>query len=267
MTPTRYTHGHSESVLRSHRSRTAANSAAYLVPHLRPGQRLLDLGSGPGTITADLAELVAPGEVTALEHTDGAIALTRAELDRRGVAARFVVGDGAALPFDDGSFDVVHAHQVLQHVADPVAVLREMIRVTAPGGIVAVRDTDYGAWAWWPAIPSLDRWRELYALAARANGGEPDAGRRLLAWAHAAGARDVEVSSSSWCYADDESRSEWSGMWAERIVRSALADQLLTEGLADANELDRLAAAWREWGSDPDGWILIPHGELLITVR
>ena len=58
---TAYTHGHAESVLRSHRTRTAANSAAYLLPHLAPGQRLLDVGSGPGTITADLATLVAPG--------------------------------------------------------------------------------------------------------------------------------------------------------------------------------------------------------------
>ena len=62
-----YTHGHSESVLRSHRTRTAASSAAYLLPHLAHGQRLLDVGSGPGSITADLAVLVAPGEVVALE--------------------------------------------------------------------------------------------------------------------------------------------------------------------------------------------------------
>ena len=65
-----YTHGHAESVLRSHRARTAANSAAYLLPHLRPTDRLLDVGSGPGTITADLAGLV--GEVVALEIDDGA---------------------------------------------------------------------------------------------------------------------------------------------------------------------------------------------------
>ena len=60
LTEGRYTHGHAESVLRSHRTRTAASSAAYLLPHLAPGQRLLDVGSGPGTITADLAVLVAP---------------------------------------------------------------------------------------------------------------------------------------------------------------------------------------------------------------
>ena len=63
----RYTHGHHEAVLSSHRSRTAENSAAYLLPHLEAGQRLLDVGCGPGTITADLAALVAPGQVVALE--------------------------------------------------------------------------------------------------------------------------------------------------------------------------------------------------------
>ena len=184
-----YTHGHAEAVLRSHRWRTAANSAAYLLPHLHDGQRLLDVGSGPGTITADLARLVR--EVVALEVDDDAAALTRAELDRQGVTnATVVVGDVHALDVDalGGAFDVVHAHQVLQHVADPVRALREMLRVTRPGGIVAARDSDYGHFSWHPASAGLDRWLELYDAAARANGGEPHAGRLLLAWAHAAGA-------------------------------------------------------------------------------
>ena len=68
-----YTHGHAESVLRSHRTRTAENSAAYLLPHLRAGLSLLDIGSGPGTITVDLAERVAPGPVTAVEVTEAAL--------------------------------------------------------------------------------------------------------------------------------------------------------------------------------------------------
>src|SRR4051794_41900637 len=77
-----YTHGHAESVLRSHRARTAENSAAYLLPHLTPTDRLLDIGSGPGTITADLARRVR--EVVALEINDEAAQLTRAELERQG---------------------------------------------------------------------------------------------------------------------------------------------------------------------------------------
>jgi SAM-dependent methyltransferase len=260
-----YTHGHAESVLRSHRARTAANSAAYLLPHLRPTDRLLDVGSGPGTITADLARLV--GEVVALEIDDDAAALTRAELERQGIADADVrVGDVHALDLPDDGFDVVHAHQVLQHVADPVAALREMARVTRPGGVVAVRDSDYAAFAWYPRLPGLDRWLELYQAAARANGGEPDAGRHLLAWAHAAGLGDVTASASTWCFATPETRAWWGGMWAERVTGSALADQLLREGLADENELASIAQAWRSWAADPDGWISIPHGELLAVV-
>lgn len=122
-----YLHGHHDSVLRSRRSRTAANSAAYLLPHLNPGQRLLDVGSGPGTITADLAEAVGAGTTVALKVSDDAAALTRAELDRRGLAeARTAVGDIHTLEFDDDTFDVDHAHQVLQHVADPIPALSEM---------------------------------------------------------------------------------------------------------------------------------------------
>ena len=62
-----YTHGHHESVLRAHRWRTVDNSAAYLLPYLRPGLQLLDIGCGPGTITADFARRVSPGRVCGLD--------------------------------------------------------------------------------------------------------------------------------------------------------------------------------------------------------
>jgi ubiquinone/menaquinone biosynthesis C-methylase UbiE len=262
-TTPKYTHGHAESVLRSHRWRTAENSAAYLLPRLRPGLRLLDIGAGPGTITADLADLVAPGRVTALEANADALALSRAELGRRGIEADFVVGDVHALDLPDDSFDVVHAHQVLQHVADPVQALREMRRVCRPGGLVAVRDSDYRAFAWYPEYAELDRWMDLYQAAARANGGEPDAGRRLKAWAHAAGFEQVTATASTWCFTDPDDRAYWGGMWSDRILASALADQLLTEGLATPAELARISAAWQAWTADQDGWITILHGEVI----
>jgi SAM-dependent methyltransferase len=265
VTTPKYTHGHAESVLRSHRWRTAENSAAYLLPHLRPGTRLLDIGAGPGTITADLAALVAPGRVTALEASADALQLSRDELGRRGIEAEFVVGDVHALDLPDESFDVVHAHQVLQHVADPVQALREMRRVCRPGGVVAARDSDYRAFAWYPQHAELDRWMELYQVAARANGGEPDAGRRLHAWARAAGFDQVTATASTWCFADADDRAYWGGMWSDRILASALADQLLSEGRATRTELEGISAAWRAWADDPDGWISLLHGEILAT--
>ncbi len=121
---TLYTHGHHESVLRSHRWRTAANSAAYLLPHLVAGQRLLDVGCGPGTITADFARLVAPGQVVGIDQAEVAVAAAAAAYDN----LRFQTGNVYDLAFADGSFDVVHAHQVLQHLDNPVAALQEMAR-------------------------------------------------------------------------------------------------------------------------------------------
>jgi SAM-dependent methyltransferase len=173
------------------------------------------------------------------------------------------VQDAHALTFADGSFDVVHAHQVLQHVADPVRALREMARVARPGGIVAARDADYAAFAWWPRLPELDEWLRLYRAAAQANGGEPDAGRRLLSWALAAGLTDVTATSSTWCYATPADREQWGGMWAERITESALARQLVNDGHATTGDLRRISSAWRTWAAAEDGWLSIPHGEIL----
>jgi SAM-dependent methyltransferase len=259
-----YTHGHDESVLRSHRWRTAENSAAYLLPHLAAGQAVLDVGSGPGTITCDLAAVVAPGRVTATEINEAALDLTRAEATARGQDnVDVVVADVHHLHFADDTFDVVHAHQVLQHVADPVAALREMRRVCRPGGVVAARDSDYSAFAWYPRPPELDEWLALYLQGARANGGEPDAGRHLLAWARAAGFSEVTADGSAWCFATREDTAWWGGMWSDRIVRSDLARQLVGSGLATPADLDRISAAWRAWAASPDAWFGSLHGEIL----
>jgi ubiquinone/menaquinone biosynthesis C-methylase UbiE len=259
-----YTHGHHESVLRSHRWRTAENSAAYLLPHLRSGMSVLDVGSGPGTITADLAEIVAPGRLTALEATPAALALTRAEIERRGLDnVSFVVGDVHALDLPDGSFDAVHAHQVLQHVADPVKALAEMRRVTKTGGVVAARDGDYAAFTWFPLLPEFDEWLALYRRVARANGGEPDAGRRLLSWARAAGFTDITPTASTWLFADEETRAYWGGMWADRILESDLARQAIDTGEATQADLQRMSTAFRTWQQHGDGWWTVLNGEII----
>ena len=257
-----YTHGHHETVLRSHSTRSIANSAEYLRPHLTGGTRLLDVGAGPGSITVDFAGVV--GHVTATEIDENALSLSRALATSRGLTnLDFRVEDVHSLSFADDSFDVVHAHQVLQHVGDPVQALREMRRVTAPGGVVAARDADYAGFLWFPMLPELDRWLDLYRRAARANGGEPDAGRRLLAWARAAGFEDVTATGSTWTYATPEDRAWWGGMWADRILESALARQLVDSRMATPDDLRTISDAWKRWADDGDGWYLVPHGEII----
>ena len=263
----RYTHGHSAAVLSAHSRRGAADSAAYLLAHLRAGMDLLDVGCGPASITADLAERVAPGRVMGLDAAAGALEAARATLRERGLSEQVEVtsGDVMALPFEDASFDVVHAHQVLQHLADPVGALAEMRRVTRPGGIVAVRDAVYSAMTWFPEPAGMERWRSVYMATARANGGEPDAGSRLLSWAREAGFTDVTASASTWCYATPADRAWQSQTWAQRSLTS-FGPRAVELGLADGADLETMAQAWRQWGASEDAWFVVVHGEVLARV-
>lgn len=259
-----YTHGHHESVLRSHRWRTAENSCGYLLPHLAPGQRLLDVGCGPGTITVDLARRVSPGEVFGIDVAAEVVAEAEAHRREENVAnVRFATGDVYALDAPDGAFDVVHAHQVLQHLTDPVRALEELRRVLRPGGLLAVRDSDYGMFTWAPSDHRLERWLELYHRVTRHNAAEPDAGRFLLGWVQRAGFADVVAGSSTWTFADAESRAWWCGLWADRIVKSAFAEQAVAYGLADEAELIELSQAFQQWANHDDGWFVLVHGEVL----
>ncbi len=262
--PDVYTHGHHESVVRAHAARTAANSAAFVIPHLTPGTSVLDVGCGPGSITLDFAALVAPAAVVGLDRSPEVIAQASALASERGINnVTFTTGDLYSLDIADGTFDVVHAHQVLQHLTDPVAALREMRRVARPGGIVAVREADFHAMSWYPEVPELDEWMALYQQVARRNAAEPDAGRRLVSWTQAAGFSDVAPTSSNWLYATNQQRRWQARVWAERVVHSAFAEQALDYGLATSTDLARIAAGWHRWGSTDDGWFLIPNGEVV----
>ena len=261
-----YTHGHHDSVLRSHRWRTVENSAAYLLPHLAAGVDLLDVGCGPGTITIDLAQRCAPGRVVGIDSAADAITAAQAAAAEAGVDnLELRVDDVYALQVDDDSVDVVHAHQVLQHVADPVAALREMRRVCRPGGVVAARDSIYRAFSWFPTDPRLTRWLEVYCAVAESNGGEPDAGTHLLSWATAAGFSEVRCSATAWCYATPEERTWWGGLWAERTEATRLADQAVELGVATRDELTEIAGAWRRWAEHADAWFAVPCGEILAS--
>ncbi|KAD4060109.1 methyltransferase domain-containing protein [Arthrobacter yangruifuii] len=262
-----YSHGHHRSVVDAHAVRTAQDCAAYLLPELTPGTSVLDVGCGPGSITAGFAALVAPGSVTGLDSSEDVLVSARSGAAARGLDnASFVAGNVYDLDFPDETFDVVHAHQVLQHLMDPVAALREMRRVARPGGLVAVRDADFSGMIWHPPTPELAQWMRIYQEIARGNSAEPDAGRHLLGWALEAGFTDVVPSSSNWLYATPEERRAFAGSWSERILHSAFAEQSLDRGLADRQELERLAAGWQEWSAAPDGWFLIPCAELLLRV-
>lgn len=260
----RYTHGHHESVLRSHAWRTAQNSAAYLLAHLRAGMRLLDVGCGPATITIDFARILSEGSVVGIELIAEPLEIARKNADEAGARnVEFAIGDVYGLEYADDSFDVVHAHQVLQHLSDPVAAIKEMARVCKPAGYVAFRDADYAAMSWYPQAALLDEWQALYQAVTRSNHAEPNAGRHLKKWAQEAGLIDVTVTTSVWSYATDEEVAWWSSLWAERTISSNFGVQAVADGHVTARRANAISEGFRQWGADPAAVFFVPNTEVL----
>ena len=255
-----YTHGHAPAVVRQHAQRTAEEAAGFLLPELRRGMSVLDVGCGPGSITRGLAEHVAPGPVVGLDLSRETLEAARRDAAARGLDnLRYQEGSVYALPFPDAAFDVVYAHQVLQHLRERDAALREMLRVVRPGGCVAVRDVDWGTAAYWPRDPWIDRFIAVHQEAWYRNGGEPQLGRQLRALFNAAGVADVCITAAVWCYATPEETIAWGDSYADRLLASPMGDSPVAHGLASREDIEAMADAFRGWARHPDALWIFTH--------
>src|SRR5215471_11540041 len=135
-----YQHGHHTSVVSNHAKRTAETAATFFLPFLKPGMRLLDVGCGPGSITAGLALRVEPGETIGIDASLQAIETARSLPGARAAKClSFEVGNICAPRFGARSFDAVFAHQVLQHLPQPVVAFEQMRVPSTPTGIACTR--------------------------------------------------------------------------------------------------------------------------------
>ncbi len=231
--------------------------------------KLLDFGCGPGTITVDLGEALLPaGSVIGIDFSEDVIEQARAHAEESGSAnVTFDVRSIYDTGFTDGEFDIAYAHQVLQHLHEPIKALVEARRVLKPGGICAVREVDWGTAAINPKPPELDRFLEIYFAVAESNGGRADEGRYLKGWFVDAGFEDLEVTTSTWSFADEAGLQWWGGQWSERILHSNLASRALEQGIATPVELEDISAAWKRWISDPDAFFAFTQVEVIGTKR
>jgi SAM-dependent methyltransferase len=263
-----YQLGHHPSVVARHARRTAETAAAFFLPFLKPGMRLLDVGCGPGSITSGLAQRVAPSETIGIDPSADVIAtaksLAGATMPRN---LSFEVGSIYEPRFAAGTFDAVFAHQVLQHLGRPVDALRQMRALLAPGGVLGVRVADWGSAIFYPESEAMRRYLALHFDLARRSGAEPDAGRHLRRWFREAGFGETRLTSSTESDADAHATRDRAEMFAERVLRSSLADRALECGIATRSDLESIAAAWRAWGRDLDAFFCFSHIELVAWKR
>lgn len=215
----KYGPGYAAKQVQHHEWRTAENSAAHLIPHLQsaasanPHLKLLDVGAGSGTISASLAKYIPSGHVLATDISDEILERAKEFADSKDVKnISFQKANIYELEFPDASFDVVHASQVLCHLDAPCDAIKEMVRVTKPGGIIALRESDMQMWCISPELPPLLQFHSIQIKTLIANGGQEKGGRSLLPWALKAGvAREaITLSFGTWCFSQAEDKKAWS---------------------------------------------------------
>ena len=261
-----YTMGYSEEFRQMLEWRSAESHATYLLPHLSPGQSLLDFGCGPGTITVGLARAVAPGALHGIDMEESQIELARAAAASGGHDnATFHVGDVTRLPFDDDTFDVAHCHTVLTHVPDTQATLREVRRVVKAGGLIASREMIAEASFMSPVPESLEGAWETLGNLISANRGHPQMGKELKASFVEAGLSDVRASASFDVFGTPKDIAFLYNVAVGWFLSPDVVEAATKYGLATQEQFDEWRRHIDEWKGDPGAFGCIAFGQCLGT--
>ena len=257
-----YTMGFSEELLQSLRRRTAETSAAYLLPHLRPGHRILDFGCGPGTISVGLAKAVAPGELHGVDMEESQIELAKSVAEAGGQDnATFHVGDVTDLPFEDGFFDVAHCRNVLMHVPDTSAVLAEVKRVLKPGGIIGCREMISASSFTYPDFDVMgESWGMFQDLVA-ADDGHPQMGKELKGHVLDAGFANPRITASFDVYSAPEDVLFLFGFASNWLLSREITEAAMKYGAATEDLINATSIAYERWKEHPAALCAVAFGE------
>jgi len=237
-----YTPGYTNNAVDFMRRRSLETHGQWLEPLLAPGQRILDLGCGPGTITIGVARRIAPGEVIGIDPESSQVEAARSLAARENFPPKFEIGRAGELPFTDESFDGAYAHAVFEHLSNPHNALLDLRRKLRRGGFAALRSPDWGGFLVHPLSPDVQQALALYQEIQTANGGDIHAGRKLGGWLRDAGFKEVKASATYEVYMDAAEIAEYLALRIETIAA-------------------HLASALRNFGAGRDAFFAQAWGE------
>ena len=254
--------GYSEEMFQSLMRRRAETSAAHLLPHLKPGLRVLDVGCGPGNISVGLAQAVAPGEFYAIDKEQPPVDLARAlAAALQCENATFQVGDAISLPFGDGFFDVVHYHDALMHIPDTQTALAEAMRVLKPGGIISCRDIITQSSFTYPDYGVMEKSWEVLEDVVATDGGHPQMGKELKMRLAQAGFTDTRITASAEIFSTPEEIEFIFGLVSQWFLSRDVTDMALHYGATTLELANATAEAYQRWKEDPGALCILAYGE------
>ncbi len=251
-------------VQRSYTNRDAVQVANFLVPHLSEGKSVLDCGCGPGPLTLGFAELVTPGRVVGIDIEPTMIDQANQLASDSGLEnLEYQVADIYDLPFEDGEFDVVFSSAVIEHLSDPVRALREMLRVTKPGGIGSVIRTDWSFPFIVPECPELSRFFELFEGGFNRIGGSLNRGRFLSAHMREAGFDVVDFETNMSRLLGQAAASASAETYIAWIENIPLFQESIELGLTTDSELKSMVNGIRQWAEHPDAYLSLARAHAI----
>ena len=254
--------GFGEEFLQSLRRYTAEASAAYLLPYLRPGLRVLDFGCGPGTVSVGLARAVAPGELHGVDMESSQIELAKNVAEAGGQDnTTFHVADVTEMPFEAGFFDVAHCHNVLMHVPDTRAVLTEVRRVLKPGGIIACREMISASSFTHPDFGVIRKAWDMFEDLLAADDGHPQIGKDLKNHVLEAGFENINVTASFDIYSTPEDVEFIFGLANQWFLSPEITEAAIKYGASTQELCDQIADAYERWKDHPGAVCGVAFGE------
>ncbi|ODQ56933.1 hypothetical protein WICANDRAFT_36397 [Wickerhamomyces anomalus NRRL Y-366-8] len=255
---TYYRDGHDASISLTHSWRNVKNSCAYMLNFIKPTDKILDVGCGPGTITYDLGKYVPKGEIIGIEPTKELIdeALRDETTKKSQPNVSFEVCSVYSLPYPDSCFDIVHAHQVIVHLENPLKALQEMKRVLKPGGYICCRDGDLQACIFYPEVFK----EPLFYYLEKAT-------TEFTCWYGGSRLKELFIgvkfkpdkiihTTSTWCISSRADRELFSNMYIKRL-------DSIKYNSSDKYTKSQLKEAWLQWANDDKAsWVQI-HGEVI----